>query len=143
MTRHAFGMILMILLAGAAGAENPGETTAWFGMGMQPATSPAGERFLHVLRTTPSGPADRAGLRAGDIITKIGNASLQHMDDLDLLLFLAHHKPGDRLPVRYVRDGKRVDTVLTVGKMSESAREGWRRALDYARRLRVNAERKQ
>jgi hypothetical protein len=38
-------MILMILLAGAADAENPGETTAWFGMGMQPATSPASNRI--------------------------------------------------------------------------------------------------
>ena len=48
--------------------------------------------------------ADRANIRAGDIITKLDDKIVKTVDDLSSLL--AKHKPGDSITLEFDRDGK-------------------------------------
>jgi serine protease Do len=125
----------------AAAASHGKPQQAWFGMSVRPHRNPGSEPFLHVERTTPAGPADRAGIRVGDVITSVGGASLRFADDLDVLLFLAAQKPGARVSFGVVRNGQRRKVDVIVGTMPESARAGWQLALAHARQARIEAQR--
>lgn len=57
-----------------------------------------------IVRLTKDGPADRAGLRQGDVIIQVGNTKVTSPETL--LLALRHTKPGQTVPVTYIRDGK-------------------------------------
>ena len=63
---------------------------------------------------TPGSPADRAGLRAGDIITKIGEHSVKNVGDVTNAL--TNHKPGDKVKVEYNRNGRSETTEVTLGE---------------------------
>ena len=56
-----------------------------------------------VQRVLPGSPADTAGIRAGDVITALGSASINSATALDDAL--ATHKPGDRVPVTWTQAG--------------------------------------
>lgn len=56
-----------------------------------------------VIGTVSDGAAAEAGIRKGDIITQLGDAQVN--SEADLLGAIADHRPGDRVPVTYVRDG--------------------------------------
>jgi putative serine protease PepD len=58
------------------------------------------------------GPADAAGLEAGDVVTHVGDSAILTMGDL--LTVLRHHDPGDGIHLGYLRDGEQhwVDPVL-------------------------------
>lgn len=140
--------VLMSLVIIAAGLSSPpvdaaqrNERLPWLGMGISPQVDSAKVRFLQVERVTKGGPADRAGLRPGDMITGASGVSLEIGDDLDFLLFLGERKPGERLGLRVVRSGRPIQVLLTVGVMPDSARVGWQKALDAARQRRIAAER--
>jgi Tol biopolymer transport system component len=57
------------------------------------------------------GPADKAGLRRGDRITKIGDADVRNVQDL--MLILGQAKPGTEVEILYLRDGKPEKTRAT------------------------------
>ena len=59
------------------------------------------------------GPADRAGLKAGDIITSIDGRNIKDGDDL--VNEIASRKPGSTARLGYLRDGKPSDTTVTIG----------------------------
>ena len=48
--------------------------------------------------------ADKAGLQAGDIITKIGNKKIERAEDVSKAV--REHKPGERVDVAILRKGK-------------------------------------
>jgi S1-C subfamily serine protease len=135
MQRAAAVLISAVLLAGAA--REP--VLPWLGMGIRSFRDPSGQRFLHVDLVAPGGPAERAGIRPGDIITYAGGAALQVGHDLDFLMFLAQHKPGDRLPLRIVRYGQQRDAVVVFAAMPASVRSAWNQTVDAARRKRLAA----
>ncbi|MEU7166898.1 trypsin-like peptidase domain-containing protein [Streptomyces morookaense] len=74
--------------------------------------APAGVALVAV---APGGPADKAGLRPGDIVTRVGKAPVTTMQSLAETL--AGLKPGDRTEVTYVRDGAEQTTTVTLGEM--------------------------
>ena len=61
------------------------------------------------------GPADKVGLKAGDIITKLGNDEL-NADTASLPVLLAKYKVGDTLSVTYYRDGKQQTVKLKLAE---------------------------
>jgi serine protease Do len=65
-----------------------------------------------VAEVEPGGPADRAGLRAGDLIIKVDQTEILHSGELPRTV--ARHAPGSKVKVEYVRDrGPRtVDVTL-------------------------------
>ncbi|MFJ1843163.1 MULTISPECIES: trypsin-like peptidase domain-containing protein [unclassified Streptomyces] len=60
------------------------------------------------------GPAARAGLRAGDVITKFNDTVVD--SGPTLIGEIWTHKPGDRVTVTYKRDGKTATAEVTLGE---------------------------
>ncbi|TDD40792.1 PDZ domain-containing protein [Saccharopolyspora elongata] len=52
---------------------------------------------------TPGGPAEQAGIRSGDVITRIGNRAV--LDTDSLIAAVRSHAPGDRLPITVTGPG--------------------------------------
>lgn len=60
------------------------------------------------------GPADKAGIKDGDIITKINNSVVG--EEGSITTIIGQYKPGDTVKVTYLRDGKEQTTKLTLAK---------------------------
>ena len=66
-----------------------------------------------VQEVQPGGPADKAGLKPGDIITTVDGRSIKDGDDL--VNEIASRHPGSTIRLGYLRDGKQDDTTVTIG----------------------------
>jgi S1-C subfamily serine protease len=91
----------------------------WLGVSLQPITVPenlahrAGQRTARqVVSITRGGPADRAGLRAGDVLLALDGSSTS--GNHALRAFLAPERIGSQVQVRLMRDGLVHTTVLTI-----------------------------
>ena len=60
--------------------------------------------------------AKHAGLKEGDIITKFGDYDISTVEYFKY--YLNRYKPGDKITITYIRDGKSNTTELTLGKKS-------------------------
>jgi putative serine protease PepD len=68
---------------------------------------------LFVTAVDPAGPAFRAGLREGDIITTIDGQPATSTDQLVMLTLTKH--PGDTVQLGYQRDGRQATATVTLG----------------------------
>ncbi|HVN93666.1 MAG TPA: trypsin-like peptidase domain-containing protein [Terracidiphilus sp.] len=66
-----------------------------------------------VQEVQPGGPADKANLKAGDIITTIDGRPIKDGDDL--VNEIASRAPGSTIRLGFIRDGKPQDTTVTIG----------------------------
>jgi serine protease Do len=66
-----------------------------------------------VQQVQPGGPADKAGLKAEDIITSIDGRTIKDGDDL--VNEIASRAPGSTIRLGYIRDGKQEDATVTIG----------------------------
>jgi putative serine protease PepD len=62
---------------------------------------------------TPGGPADKAGVKPGDIITGFDGKPVG--DATDLLSLIRSHAPGEKVKLTFVRGGKETSADLTLG----------------------------
>ncbi|MFC5220363.1 S1C family serine protease [Streptomyces coerulescens] len=67
-----------------------------------------------VVEVEEGGAADEAGLRPGDIITRLGDTDITTITSLSEAL--AGDKPGDRTTVTYTRDGDENKADVTLGE---------------------------
>lgn len=74
---------------------------------------------------TDDSPAARAGLQAGDVITKLGEEEVP--GPAELAEMVGHHKPGERVRVVYFRMGQRHETKVTLGGRPEGPGDEGRR----------------
>ena len=72
---------------------------------------------LRLQAVTPGSPGDQAGLRAGDVVVAIGGARVKDLYSYSAALYA--HKPGDRITVDVLRDGKRQQLTVTLGKRGQ------------------------
>jgi S1-C subfamily serine protease len=86
------------------GADGPADDTAAQGVG--------------VVTVTGGGPADRAGLKAGDVITSVG--AQETPDTTALAQALAAASPGDKVTLTVSRDGENRDVQVTLGELPAS-----------------------
>ncbi|MFE6065754.1 S1C family serine protease [Streptomyces sp. NPDC056525] len=63
---------------------------------------------------TPNGPAAKAGLKAGDVITGFGDHQID--SGPSLISEIWTHKPGDQVKITYERDGKTSTATVTLGE---------------------------
>ncbi|MEU5981762.1 trypsin-like peptidase domain-containing protein [Streptomyces sp. NPDC047434] len=63
---------------------------------------------------TPNGPAAKAGLKAGDVITAFGDHPID--SGPSLISEIWTHKPGDAVQLTYERDGKTATATVTLGE---------------------------
>jgi len=66
-----------------------------------------------VQEVQPGGPADKAGLKPGDIITQIDGRNVKDGDDL--VNDIASRHPGSSIRLGFLRDGKPQDATVTIG----------------------------
>ncbi len=64
-------------------------------------------------RVEPGQPAEKAGLKQGDVIVKVDGKDVT--PDQTLSYIVANVKPGTRIPLELYRDGKPMSLTLTVG----------------------------
>lgn len=62
---------------------------------------------------TPGGPAAKAGVRPGDVITKVDGQRVHSGEEL--IVKIRAHRPGDRLELTLLRGGKEQTKTLTLG----------------------------
>jgi S1-C subfamily serine protease len=67
----------------------------------------------YVAQVVPGGPADQAGLKAGDVITLADSTLITSADVLSVVV--ERHQPGDTITVRYVRGGAEATASVTLG----------------------------
>jgi S1-C subfamily serine protease len=71
-------------------------------MGIMPDYTEHGDG-LHVDGVTENRPAQKAGIKEGDIITKIGTTEIKEV--YSYMEALSKITPGDELEVTFIRDG--------------------------------------
>ena len=75
-----------------------------FGEGERPGVRLGGVR--------PGSPADRAGVKTGDIIIRFAGLDVKTLDDLTFAL--RSKRAGDKVEVILLRDGKEISTKATL-----------------------------
>jgi hypothetical protein len=68
---------------------------------------------VRLMGVTPGSPADRAGVRKGDVVVEFGG--MQVKDLYQYTDALRAHKPGDEVTVVVERDGKRLSLAARLG----------------------------
>ena len=62
--------------------------------------------------------ADEAGIKEGDVITELDADSVDGPEDLAAVI--AGHQPGDKVTVKFERDGKSQTLDVTLGAHDET-----------------------
>lgn len=135
-------MLVSTALAGAAPASAH-LPLPWFGVSFIWSEVAPKTQMLHVRHVARGGPAERAGVRAGDLISTINGNRVDFGDELEFLLFIAARKPGERLQMTLIREGRAFPVVVTLAKLAEESRSKWERNLDMARKKRSDRESRQ
>lgn len=71
---------------------------------------------VYVSAVPNDGAASKAGIKKGDVITKVNNSIVS--SGLEMSGQIAQFKPGDKIPVSYIRGGKEYQTTV---ELKESA----------------------
>jgi serine protease Do len=71
------------------------------------------DRGTLISRVEPGGAADKGGIKQGDVIVKVSDKLVTPEQTLSYLI--GNTKPGTRIPVEVVREGKTVRLNVTVG----------------------------
>lgn len=107
---HAFqnsaALALMLLLVTLM------SNSPWLGVGGE-----AVERGHLITQLAPDGPAAKAGLKVGDIISTLDGKPVS--DTASLLQFLLVHKAGDRVSVDYIRAGAKEQLEVILEKRKQ------------------------
>ena len=69
---------------------------------------------VYVSAVSNDGGAYAAGIRKGDVITKVNNAQVR--SGLQMSAQIASFRPGDKVPVTYLRNGKEIVTQVELKK---------------------------
>jgi len=94
----------------AALIDNGSVEHAYLGVAIDDSTSTAGARLAEV---RPGTPAARAGLKSGDVITKVAGTSIGSADELRQLV--DSKQPGDKVEVTVKRNGTTKTVTVTLG----------------------------
>ena len=74
-----------------------------------------------VVSTIEKSPAEKAGLKADDVILKVNDVKAENVEDT--AKEIVKHKPGEKIKITVDRGGKEKVIEVTVGKRSEIFKE--------------------
>jgi serine protease Do len=96
----------------------------WIGVQVQPVTTAIAESLgmketggALVSGTEPGGPAAKAGLKAGDVVTSINGSVVK--DPRDLARMIAQITPNTAVKVEFIRDSKSRTASITLGQLRD------------------------
>jgi|SRR5689334_8901026 len=81
-------------------------------------TTDEDDKGARITDVTENSAAAKAGLKEGDIITKIDDTKIENQSQLSKVI--TGHKPDDKVTVAFLRDGKEQKVVATLGKNTGS-----------------------
>jgi len=84
-------------------------TTGYLGIMVTPS-----ENGVVIREVTPDSPAAKAGLKSGDRVSKLSDQEVR--DAESFIRSVGSHKPGDKLTIQVVRDGKDQAIEVTLGQ---------------------------
>jgi len=97
-------------------------TRGWLGVYIQPLSPEAAENLglsgrhgALVSDVTSGGPAEKAGIRSGDVIVGFNGKEIK--DEHELPQAVASTKPGKTVNVRLLREGKEMALAVTIAEM--------------------------
>jgi S1-C subfamily serine protease len=100
-----------------------GQSRAFLGVSTYPVNADIRQRFglaategALVVDVTIGSPADAAGLRAGDVITALGDRRISSPEDLSGAV--RAHRPGDRVELRWQRGPQERSSTVTLTQAS-------------------------
>jgi serine protease Do len=104
-------------------------TRGWFGVVVQPVTPELAQSFglaetngVLVSQVIKDSPAERAGLKSGDIIIEFDGKPIHEMHELPRIA--ANLPVGKKAAVKILRDGKVEEKTVTIEQMKEVADDG-------------------
>jgi serine protease Do len=77
------------------------------------------DKGVSISQVNKGSAAEKAGLKTGDIITKIDDSNIE--DPGDVSDAIRKHKPEDKVTITYKRDGKESKVTATLGKNTGNA----------------------
>lgn len=80
-----------------------------------------GRNGARVMQVLPGAPAQKAGMKAGDIVLAISGKGVT--GSADLRNRVAAERPGTRISLRVLRDGKELDVDVSLGKLGDASTE--------------------
>ncbi len=94
----------------------------WLGVVIQDVTPEMAENLgvkegVIIAQVAPSSPAEKAGLRIGDVVVEVDGKKVS--DTRDLQFTIMKTPPGQEVTLRVVRDGKELNIKAKVGQMPE------------------------
>jgi len=72
---------------------------------------------VYVTSVAPDGGAAASGIKKGDVITKVNGQ--QVVSGIQMSAQIASFRPGDKVPVTYLRSGKEYNVQVTLKKKSD------------------------
>ncbi len=72
----------------------------------------------YIAKVSPGGPADKAGIQNGDIISKVNGTPIRNSSELTHELF--KYKAGDKVSVTIFRNGKTTDVQVVLTELKSS-----------------------
>ncbi|MDX9820964.1 MAG: DegQ family serine endoprotease [Syntrophales bacterium] len=101
-------------------------TRGWLGISVQDVTEDIAKSMklkdksgALISDTFKGDPADKAGLKAGDVIIEVNGKKIK--DTHQLLIVIASLRVGDRVELKYVRDGVEKTSQVAVAERGEQA----------------------
>lgn len=73
-----------------------------------------------IVKVNPGSPGEKAGLKEGDMVTKVNGKQIGSPPSDSLIGFVRAHNVGDKITLTIVRDGKQKDVAVTLGEASSS-----------------------
>lgn len=83
----------------------------------------SGLRSGAYIEIVEGGPAEKAGLQTGDVITMVDTETITSASDLRSAVGSKSYQAGDKATITYVRDGKVYTTDITFGSTTEMPEE--------------------
>jgi S1-C subfamily serine protease len=85
---------------------------AWLGLRTGPPRQGQGARVVAVER---EGPADRAGIEAGDVIVRVGERLVQRPQDVTSVVLGG--EPGEQVSIEFLRNGRRATAAVQLAPL--------------------------
>lgn len=97
----------------------------WLGVSLLPTDIVMSRYFSYSLpkggiinKVFKNSPAEKAGLKRGDIIVSIDGQNVENDEELALMIY--YRNPGDKVEIKYVRDGKeKITTAILAQRPSD------------------------
>jgi len=117
-SRSILGVCFLVVVTVAAGmpavaADPPPESRGWLGVLLGDAV----DGGVELVAIAPGGPADRGGLRRGDLVVRAADRVVTSLDDLEAVLGAS--RAGETLAIHLLRRGGAIELRVELGRRED------------------------